>query len=126
MAETFEDLATLEKFSKTYPRAFWSPEMFNKYNSVYNIYLHIDLDSIEGRGISITAAKACAIRMYNSIISSEKMSNNKNEIDKSENMTNNYATSGNTSHFAEDTQLSDCSKNAESTLSSTETLDHID
>lgn len=96
MAETLKDLATLKEFSETYPRATWSPEIYNKYKKVFNIYLHSDLDSVEGRGISITAAKACAIRMYYLIASSK-------------NMTNIYAPSnylGNTSHFAEDTQPS--------------------
>ncbi|CAI6357989.1 unnamed protein product [Macrosiphum euphorbiae] len=109
MAETFEDLATLNEFSETYPRASWSPEIYNKYKNVYNIYLNIDLHSVSGRGISITAAKANAIRQYNAIVSSEKMSNRKNKIDGSENMMNNYAPSNflvNTSHFAEDTQPS--------------------
>lgn len=106
MTETFEDVAILKEFTKTYPRASWSPEIYNKYKNVYNIYLHIGLHSLEGRGISITVAKANAIRKHTAIVFSAKTSNRQNKIGDSEYVMKNDAPSnylGNTSHFAEDT-----------------------
>jgi len=106
MAETFEDVNTLKEFSETYPRASWSPMIHNKLKKVFNIYLHIDLNPIKGCGISVTAAKADAIRKHTAFVSFKKMNSKNNEICDPETMMKNYTPSkylGNTSRFAEDT-----------------------
>jgi len=107
MAETFEDVDnnTLIEFSETYPRASWSPMIYNKFKYVYNIYLHINLHSIEGCGITVTAAKADAIRKYISIVSAMKISTINKKIGDSENMMKNDTSLNyleNKSHFSED------------------------
>jgi len=107
MTDTFEDVDnnTLSNFRETYPRASWSPMIYNKFKNVYNIYLHIDLHLIEGCGISVTAAKLDAIKKHTAIISSIKISTINNKIGGSENMMKNYAPSNyleNTSNFTED------------------------
>lgn len=107
MTDIFEDVDNdiLSKFCETYPRASWSPMIYNKLENLYIINLHIDLHLISGRGNSVTAAKADAIRKHTAIISYIKKSTTNNEIGGSENMMKNCASSNyleNTSNFTED------------------------
>lgn len=103
MTDTFENI--LNKFSETYPRASWSPMIYDKIKNLYNIYLHIDLYLIDGQGTSVTSAKADAIAKHTAIISFIKTSTTNNEIGVSENMMKNCASSNyleKTSNVTED------------------------